>query len=184
MELRNIICRKVLTLTLREKTHRRTDKHDKCFQCNTVPKSLSWYSSCDIICVILFFFFPLQLLFTFFALINTLRIMFDMRADSHLGLHVTCPLLFTDKLKLKLLRNFRWTYRLFLKIKLSNAYFLWAKCRVFNCKVGGTYSFIFSNSGGVESNWVHSTLRPPIGLLYQPRVITMVKKLVESWLAG
>jgi hypothetical protein len=37
-------------------------------------------------------------------------------------------------------------------------------------------------SGGVESNWVHSTLRPLIGLLCQPRVI-MMEKLVE-WLAG
>jgi hypothetical protein len=36
---------------------------------------------------------------------------------------------------------------------------------------------------GVESNWVHSTLRPLIGLLCQPRVIMMMEKLVE-WLAG
>jgi hypothetical protein len=34
----------------------------------------------------------------------------------------------------------------------------------------------------MESNWVHSALRPLIGLLYQPRVI-MMEKLVE-WLAG
>jgi hypothetical protein len=32
---------------------------------------------------------------------------------------------------------------------------------------------------GVESNWVHSALRPPIGLLCQPRVIMMMEKLVE-----
>jgi hypothetical protein len=38
-------------------------------------------------------------------------------------------------------------------------------------------------SGGVESNWVHSALRPPIGLLCQPRVIMIMEKLVE-WLAG
>jgi hypothetical protein len=31
---------------------------------------------------------------------------------------------------------------------------------------------------GVESNWVHSALRPLIGLLCQPRVI-MMEKLVE-----
>jgi hypothetical protein len=31
----------------------------------------------------------------------------------------------------------------------------------------------------VESNWVHSALRPPIGLLCQPRVIMMIRKLVE-----
>jgi hypothetical protein len=37
---------------------------------------------------------------------------------------------------------------------------------------------------GVESNWVHSALRPPIGLLCQPRVIMMMEKLVEWWLAG
>jgi hypothetical protein len=37
--------------------------------------------------------------------------------------------------------------------------------------------------GGVESNWVHSALRLPIGLLCRPRVIMMVEKLVEL-LAG
>jgi hypothetical protein len=35
----------------------------------------------------------------------------------------------------------------------------------------------------VESNWVHSALRPPVGLLCQPRVIMIMEKLVE-WLAG
>jgi hypothetical protein len=35
----------------------------------------------------------------------------------------------------------------------------------------------------VESNWVHSALRPPIGLLCQPRVIMMMEKLMEWWLA-
>jgi hypothetical protein len=35
----------------------------------------------------------------------------------------------------------------------------------------------------VESNWVHSALRPPIGLLCQPRVIMTMERLVE-WLAG
>jgi hypothetical protein len=35
----------------------------------------------------------------------------------------------------------------------------------------------------MESNWVHSTLRPLNGLLYQSRVIMMMEKLVE-WLAG
>jgi hypothetical protein len=34
----------------------------------------------------------------------------------------------------------------------------------------------------VESNCVHSALRPLIGLLCQPRVIMMMEKLVE-WLA-
>jgi hypothetical protein len=38
-------------------------------------------------------------------------------------------------------------------------------------------------SGGVESNWVHSALRPPIGVLCQPRVIMLMEKLVE-WLTG
>jgi hypothetical protein len=32
---------------------------------------------------------------------------------------------------------------------------------------------------GVESNWVHSALRPPIGLLCQARMIMMMQKLVE-----
>jgi hypothetical protein len=36
----------------------------------------------------------------------------------------------------------------------------------------------------VESTWVHSALRPPVGLLCQPRVIMMMMKLVEWWLAG
>jgi hypothetical protein len=31
---------------------------------------------------------------------------------------------------------------------------------------------------------VHSALRLPIGLLCQPRVIMMMEKLVEWWLAG
>jgi hypothetical protein len=45
-------------------------------------------------------------------------------------------------------------------------------------------SFFFNwYSWGLESNWVHSALRPPIGLLCQPRVI-MIEKLVEWWLAG
>jgi hypothetical protein len=37
---------------------------------------------------------------------------------------------------------------------------------------------------GMESNWVHSALRPPIGILCQPRVIMMMEKLVEWWLEG
>jgi hypothetical protein len=36
----------------------------------------------------------------------------------------------------------------------------------------------------VEFNWVHSELLPPISLSCQPRVITMMEKLVELWLAG
>jgi hypothetical protein len=36
---------------------------------------------------------------------------------------------------------------------------------------------------GVDSKWVHSALRPPIGQLWQPRVIMIMEKLVE-WLAG
>jgi hypothetical protein len=39
----------------------------------------------------------------------------------------------------------------------------------FNCYSGGR----------VESNWVHSALRPAIGLLCQPQVIVMMEKLVE-----
>jgi hypothetical protein len=35
----------------------------------------------------------------------------------------------------------------------------------------------------MESNWVHSALRPPICLLCQPQVIIMMEKLVE-WMAG
>jgi hypothetical protein len=36
----------------------------------------------------------------------------------------------------------------------------------------------------VESNWVHSARRPPIGLLYLPPSIVRLKNLVEWWLAG
>jgi hypothetical protein len=48
-----------------------------------------------------------------------------------------------------------------------------------------TIYLIFFNwyNMGVESNWVHSALRPLIGLLCQPRVIMMMEKLVEWWLA-
>jgi hypothetical protein len=41
----------------------------------------------------------------------------------------------------------------------------------------------FSWYGGGGVNWVHSALRPLIGLLCQPRVIMMTENLVE-WLAG
>jgi hypothetical protein len=44
-------------------------------------------------------------------------------------------------------------------------------------------SFFLIGIVGVESNWVHSALRPLIGLLCQPHVIMMMEKLVE-WLAG
>jgi hypothetical protein len=40
---------------------------------------------------------------------------------------------------------------------------------------------LINYSGGVESNWVHSALRPQIGLLCQARVIMMMEKLVEWW---
>jgi hypothetical protein len=36
----------------------------------------------------------------------------------------------------------------------------------------------------VQSNWVHLALRPPMELLWQPRVIMMMEKLVEWSLAG
>jgi hypothetical protein len=36
----------------------------------------------------------------------------------------------------------------------------------------------------VESNWVKSVRRPPIGLLYLSRVIMRMQNLVELWLAG
>jgi hypothetical protein len=39
--------------------------------------------------------------------------------------------------------------------------------------------FFNSNSGGVESNWVHSAPRPPTGLLYLSRVIMRIENLVE-----
>jgi hypothetical protein len=37
--------------------------------------------------------------------------------------------------------------------------------------------------GGIESNLVHLALQPPIGLLCQFRVIMMMEKFVEWWLA-
>jgi hypothetical protein len=37
---------------------------------------------------------------------------------------------------------------------------------------------------GVESNWVHSALRPLIGLLCLPRMIMMMEKLVETEVLG
>jgi hypothetical protein len=47
--------------------------------------------------------------------------------------------------------------------------------KIFNSVV----NFFNWYSGGVESNWVHSALRPPIGLLCQSRVIIMMEELVE-----
>jgi hypothetical protein len=44
--------------------------------------------------------------------------------------------------------------------------------------------FLIGIVGGWNPNWIHSALRPPIGLLFQPRVIVMMEKLVEWWLAG
>jgi hypothetical protein len=47
--------------------------------------------------------------------------------------------------------------------------------------------YIFFNwysGGGVESNWVHSALRPLIGLLCQPRVVIMMMEKLVEWLAG
>jgi hypothetical protein len=37
---------------------------------------------------------------------------------------------------------------------------------------------------GLDSIWIHSALWLPIGLLCQSRVIIMMEKLVEWWLAG
>jgi hypothetical protein len=47
------------------------------------------------------------------------------------------------------------------------------------------YAILFNGIVGrkVESNWVHSALRPQICLLCQPRIFMMMEKLVE-WLAG
>jgi hypothetical protein len=39
--------------------------------------------------------------------------------------------------------------------------------------------FLIFIMGVVESIWVHSALRPPVGPLCQPRVIMMMEKLVE-----
>jgi hypothetical protein len=44
--------------------------------------------------------------------------------------------------------------------------------------------FFNSHSGGWNPNWLHSARRPLNGLLYQPRVIMMMEKLVEWRLAG
>jgi hypothetical protein len=44
--------------------------------------------------------------------------------------------------------------------------------------------FFFWYSGGVESNWVQSALRPLRDLLCQHRAIMMMEKLVEWWTIG
>jgi hypothetical protein len=44
---------------------------------------------------------------------------------------------------------------------------------------GGDLKFFSWYSGGVESNWFHSALQTPIGLLCQPLVIMMMEKFVE-----
>jgi hypothetical protein len=51
------------------------------------------------------------------------------------------------------------------------------------CQLLSNYTDLFFRYWGVKCNWVHSALRPPIGLLCQPRVIMMMEKLVEL-LAG
>jgi hypothetical protein len=43
--------------------------------------------------------------------------------------------------------------------------------------------FFYLHSGGWSPIWVHSARRPLTGLLYLPRVIVTMKKLVE-WMAG
>jgi hypothetical protein len=48
---------------------------------------------------------------------------------------------------------------------------------------GGDYFFNLNSGGRVESCCVHSALRPPVGILYQLRVIMMMEKLVKC-LAG
>jgi hypothetical protein len=45
--------------------------------------------------------------------------------------------------------------------------------------------YLFSSiSGGVESNWVHSARRPPIGPLYLHRLIMRMENFLEWCLAG
>jgi hypothetical protein len=44
---------------------------------------------------------------------------------------------------------------------------------------GKSFCFFLIGIVGVESNWVHSALRPPIGLLCQPRAIMVMENLVE-----
>jgi hypothetical protein len=54
------------------------------------------------------------------------------------------------------------------------------------CSNSGSVDCFFLNwymGVGVESNWVHSALRPQIGLLCQPWVIMKIEKLVGWWLA-
>jgi hypothetical protein len=53
-----------------------------------------------------------------------------------------------------------------------------------SAEVKKMWLYTFQIMGGVESNWVHSALRPPVGLLCQPRVIMMMGHLVEWWLTG
>jgi hypothetical protein len=50
------------------------------------------------------------------------------------------------------------------------------------CHSSGGFFFNL-HSGGWSPNWVHSTRRPLTGLLYLPRVIMRMEKLVE-WMAG
>jgi hypothetical protein len=51
--------------------------------------------------------------------------------------------------------------------------------KVDNCSYEYMDNFFNRYSEGVESTWVHSALRSPIGLLCQPRVFMMMEKLVE-----
>jgi hypothetical protein len=50
---------------------------------------------------------------------------------------------------------------------------------------GGNFLVLLRNlhSGGWSPHWIHSARRPLTGLLYLPRVIVRMEKLVE-WMAG
>jgi hypothetical protein len=53
-------------------------------------------------------------------------------------------------------------------------------CCLMSCITSKAFFFVITSSIlGVESNWVHSALRPPICLLCQPRVIMMMENLLE-----
>jgi hypothetical protein len=68
-------------------------------------------------------------------------------------------------------------------MKITQNYWVFVPCPSSGILQSHNQSFFNSNSGrgglGVESNWVHSALRPPVGLMCQPRVIMVMDKLVE-----
>jgi hypothetical protein len=64
-------------------------------------------------------------------------------------------------------------------LRASNRFLNYILYSCLSCAFSNFFFLFFIGVVGVETGWVHLALRPPIGLLCQPRVIMMMEKLVE-----